>query len=208
MKLSKKTTLIALGSIGIAAAATVGAVAVPDSTRQAKTSDADVVAMLRERSPGIRAAGAETSKVAAVPASVTYPRAQVLSERDPAPVKVAAVAAPPPAVMPAPVAAAPAPAPAAIAPAVVPVAAAPVAALPVAAVASSGPGLAAVLPFIPAVAAIGGGGGGIGTSEIAPAIPEPATWLMMITGFGLLGFALRRRRRLMRSDARTRAVLA
>lgn len=28
----------------------------------------------------------------------------------------------------------------------------------------------------------------------APAVPEPATWLMMIAGFGVLGAALRRRR--------------
>lgn len=206
MKLSKRTSMITLGAIGIAAAATVGAVAVPGETPKATTSDADVVAMLRERSPGVRAAGAETSKFAPVPATATapamLPRAQVLGERDAAPVKMAAVA---PAVLPAPVAAAPAPVaipPAAVAPVAV---AAPIAALPVAAAAaSSGPGLAAVLPFIPAVVAIGGGGGGGGTSDIAPPIPEPGTWLMMITGFGLLGFALRRRRRQERDETRAR----
>jgi hypothetical protein len=30
------------------------------------------------------------------------------------------------------------------------------------------------------------------------AVPEPATWLMMISGFGVLGMALRRRRRQLR----------
>jgi hypothetical protein len=30
-------------------------------------------------------------------------------------------------------------------------------------------------------------------SYLAPAIPEPASWLMLITGFGLTGAAMRRR---------------
>ncbi|TPE65205.1 PEP-CTERM sorting domain-containing protein [Sandaracinobacter neustonicus] len=33
-----------------------------------------------------------------------------------------------------------------------------------------------------------------GTGSTAGAIPEPATWLMLITGFGLVGLAVRRRR--------------
>ena len=37
-------------------------------------------------------------------------------------------------------------------------------------------------------------------SSIATAVPEPATWLMMIVGFGATGFALRRR-----SNSRTLA---
>jgi PEP-CTERM motif len=53
----------------------------------------------------------------------------------------------------------------------------------------------------------GGGGGGGGTPGQTtpqqppsapgdtPAVPEPGTWTMMIAGFGLCGFALRRRRR-------------
>jgi PEP-CTERM motif len=33
-----------------------------------------------------------------------------------------------------------------------------------------------------------------GVSNAAPAVPEPASWALMITGFGLCGIALRRRR--------------
>ena len=33
-----------------------------------------------------------------------------------------------------------------------------------------------------------------GTDIPGPAVPEPATWAMLITGFGLVGFAARRRR--------------
>ena len=33
------------------------------------------------------------------------------------------------------------------------------------------------------------------TVSVAPGIPEPSTWAVMITGFGLAGAALRRRRR-------------
>ncbi len=34
----------------------------------------------------------------------------------------------------------------------------------------------------------------IGTLTVSSAIPEPATWALMITGFGMMGLALRRRR--------------
>lgn len=37
-------------------------------------------------------------------------------------------------------------------------------------------------------------GSGIGFGSV-PAVPEPATWLMMIAGFGMVGAALRRRQR-------------
>ncbi len=48
---------------------------------------------------------------------------------------------------------------------------------------------------------VGPGGGSSGSSPDpggngAGVIPEPATWMMMITGFGLVGYAIRRRRRL------------
>lgn len=44
-----------------------------------------------------------------------------------------------------------------------------------------------------------GGGGDIGTGggpipePVSPAVPEPASWAMLISGFGLIGWALRRR---------------
>lgn len=45
----------------------------------------------------------------------------------------------------------------------------------------------------------GGGGGGFGPGinpgpiPIAPGIPQPDTWVMLVAGFGFLGLALRRR---------------
>lgn len=36
--------------------------------------------------------------------------------------------------------------------------------------------------------------GGQATFEEVPAVPEPSTWAMMLLGFGVIGFALRRRR--------------
>ena len=38
------------------------------------------------------------------------------------------------------------------------------------------------------------GAGSMGGSITIIAVPEPATWLMMLVGFGAVGFALRRRR--------------
>ncbi|OYW44107.1 MAG: hypothetical protein B7Z33_13500 [Sphingomonadales bacterium 12-68-11] len=40
-----------------------------------------------------------------------------------------------------------------------------------------------------------GGTGFAGLPTSAPAVPEPATWAMMLMGFGVIGFALRRQRR-------------
>jgi hypothetical protein len=40
----------------------------------------------------------------------------------------------------------------------------------------------------------GGNNGGGGENPPIPAVPEPASWIMMILGFGLAGFVLRRRR--------------
>lgn len=47
----------------------------------------------------------------------------------------------------------------------------------------------------------GGGGsggselpGGGGISPVPPAVPEPAAWAMMVSGFGLIGLAMRRTR--------------
>lgn len=49
----------------------------------------------------------------------------------------------------------------------------------------------------------GGGGGGLlpGPGE-TPVVPEPATWLLMILGFGALGFRMRQRRVRAFADAR------
>jgi len=38
-------------------------------------------------------------------------------------------------------------------------------------------------------------------SETLAVIPEPATWAMLITGFGLVGFSMRRRRNMVVSVA-------
>ena len=38
------------------------------------------------------------------------------------------------------------------------------------------------------------GGSYAGTATITPAVPEPATWALMLLGFGGIGFAMRRRR--------------
>ena len=43
---------------------------------------------------------------------------------------------------------------------------------------------------------IGGGGGGSGPNVLPPSpppgVPQPASWAMMLTGFGLVGLAMRR----------------
>ena len=46
-------------------------------------------------------------------------------------------------------------------------------------------------------ASVGTRGGGTysGTINVAPPIPEPATWALMLLGFGVAGFAMRHRRR-------------
>ena len=77
---------------------------------------------------------------------------------------------------------------------------------------SAGPAFAAAAPLVligggTVGGATGGGvGGGIGGAGPAPGVvattpavpvapvPEPATWLTMVTGFGMAGWALRRRR--------------
>ena len=40
-----------------------------------------------------------------------------------------------------------------------------------------------------------GSGSGTGLGTPTPAVPEPATWAMMLIGFGATGFAMRRTRR-------------
>ncbi len=43
---------------------------------------------------------------------------------------------------------------------------------------------------------IGSGASTLSISQLAGAVPEPATWAMMILGFGVVGGALRRRRKM------------
>jgi hypothetical protein len=184
--------LVLYVSGGIIAAAS-GALFMDGVTNVRLPGVADLASMLSERSPGKRDKGALSNKkrVAAVaPQQQQKPVKKVLP--------TLAALAPPAAVA---------------APATVPVATAlPVAAAaPLAAAAAPAAGAA----FLPAILPIpgGGGGGGITVTQNPPtgnnpppppppppAVPEPETWLMMITGFGLLGFVLRRRRRQSASD--------
>jgi 2-oxoglutarate dehydrogenase E2 component (dihydrolipoamide succinyltransferase) len=194
MKLNRGVTFLVVAAVGagvVAGASTMS----PDVQAAITGTKPDLLTAMRARSPGERAPGAETSKQKLAMAA---PVAAVLPAASAAPVAAAAPVAVAPAVV-APIAAAPAPVAAVIPPA----AAAAVPAVAVAAPAvlgAAGPGLGAAGLLIPvaAVAAVGGGGGGGGGVTIspqpAPAIPEPATWLMMITGIGFLGAALRRRR--------------
>ena len=202
MKMTGQNKILAVAAISaIAVGIGVGA-SVPTRMTSAPGADPQLASMLNARSPGMRSAAAVSTKAPAVQKvaftpTLAPPSSDVMAERTPV-VKIAS-AAPPVAIL-------PAIAPAVLAP--VP-ATALAAAFPAVAIAtpaaigggSSLIGAAAVLPFIPAV--IGGGGGGGGGIEInlAPAVPEPATWLMMIAGFGVLGFALRRRRRQARGGA-------
>lgn len=51
------------------------------------------------------------------------------------------------------------------------------------------------LPLPPVVSGIGGGGGGGFLPEPGgsiPSVPQPASWAMMVAGFGLVGMALRK----------------
>ncbi|HEY0165111.1 MAG TPA: PEPxxWA-CTERM sorting domain-containing protein [Sphingomicrobium sp.] len=149
----------------------------------------DVLSMLHKRSPEQRPEGALASTKGRV--SAVLPTAVSAA---PAP-KVASVATP--AAKAAPVATYAVPEtpmvlPAAVVPAVA-------SALPLAAAPAAAGGL-----FIPPLVIPGGGGGGGGITTLVtpptpptavPGVPEPATWAMMIIGFGLLGGQLRRRRR-------------
>ena len=197
MKMTGRNKILAVAAISaIAVGIGVGA-SVPTRMTSAPGADPQLASMLNARSPGMRSAAAVSTKAPAVQKvafspTLAPPSSDVMAERTPV-VKIAS-AVPPVAIL-------PAIAPAVLAP--VP-ATALAAAFPAVAIAtpaaigggSSLIGAAAVLPFIPAV--IGGGGIEI---NLAPAVPEPATWLMMIAGFGVLGFALRRRRRQARGGA-------
>jgi hypothetical protein len=163
--------------------------AVPGGPAQIGKAGTDILSMMRARSPGDRAEGAQTTKRPVQMAALSRP---------------ASKAAPMAAVRPPPVAAPPVAmaAPAAVAPIAPAVAGAPVVAA--APIASGGFPAAAGLAILPLIPLIGGDGDdgvspGI-TQPPTPAIPEPATWMMMILGFGILGSVMRRRRKLAQGD--------
>jgi len=183
----------------LTASAVVGGVALtPRGLETVGSARADVMSMLDARSPGARGEGAVTTKgprmaMAAPRTSRVLPISQAPAPRQSAVLPIGA----PPATLP--VAALGTPAPLAAAPLVA--GGAPIFAAAPAVVGGTGLGAAALLP-VPIAAALlapggGGGGGGVTISapDATPAIPEPATWLMMILGFGLLGTWLRHRRR-------------
>ena len=185
-------------AVGVLVGGAYGATLMDGGARLPLPGAASLASLLSDRSPGEREQGALSSKARVKVASVALP------DRKPRP-KVPVAAVLPAAVSP-PVAAL---APVAI-PGALPV---PVATLPL---------TAAAVPagssfFLPPIPFIPGGGGGTTTLVVTPpggsgpppggenppppgpAVPEPATWLMLISGFGMLGFALRRRRRLANS---------
>lgn len=192
MKSFRPSKRVVLGLGGGLAAAASAALFMNGTTNIRIPGASDLAAMLQERSPGARAEGALAKKApmmaAAAPARV--PQKQVLP---------AAVAPP-----------AAAPAAAALTPAPVPISALPAAAVLPAVVPA---GTSSFLPGLLPLPLVFGDGGSSTTTIVnnvpptptppgetppppAPPIPEPGTWLMMISGFGLLGLALRRRRRL------------
>jgi hypothetical protein len=150
----------------------------------------DVLSMLHKRSPEERPEGALVASKGRV--SAVLPTAV---EAAPPP-KVASLApAAKPAVVPHVIPETPMVLPAAVVPAVA-------SALPLA---SAAPAAAGGLFIPPLVIPGGGGGGGITTlvtppgaapPPAVPGVPEPATWAMMIIGFGMVGGLLRRRRRI------------
>lgn len=180
----------------VTASAVVGGVALtPRGLETVGSARADVMSMLGARSPGARVEGAMTTKgprMALARTSRVLPVSQGPAPRQSAVLPISAPAPKLPAVAalgtPAPIAATPL------------LGSAPVFAAAPAAIGGGGLGAAALLP-IPVAAALlvpggGGGGGPISVPDTTPAIPEPATWLMMIMGFGFLGMWLRQRRRM------------
>jgi hypothetical protein len=180
---------IAAIAAGISLVAVGAAVPFTDLPVRAIGGVPDVLSMLHKRSPEQRQEGALASTKGRV--SAVLPTA-VSAAPPPKIASVAAPAAKPAIVNTYAVPETPMVLPAAVVPAVA--SALPLAAAP----AAAGGGL-----FIPPLL-IPGGGGGITTLVTppgsvpptpVPSVPEPATWAMMIIGFGLLGGLLRRRRR-------------
>lgn len=184
VKLSRKAKLGAWGAIA-AGAGIAGGLAVigADPVPILRSAGADLLATLHARSPGDREAGVVTTKHKK-PAVAALPSA--LSERTPAAAPLATPVITVPATVLAP----------AIAPAI-PAVFAPATILPPAVIPASS-GFFIPPPIIPL-----GGCDNCGTNPPpppqppppGPAVPEPATWAMMLTGFWILGAALRRRRR-------------
>jgi hypothetical protein len=198
---SKWRKYSALSGAGLAAAAVGFALVSPVGTGPLGQSGGDLLSLMKSRSPGERTDAATSSKArvsapmaAAAPTPTGRPVSRVLSAAAPAAAAAPVLMAAPPAAI---------AAPAAIAPVAPAMGGAPIlAAVPVAS-AGFPPalGLVGALPLIPAIMDEGPTGGDLVVSP-GPAVPEPATWLMMITGFGILGTVLRRRRRLLASQRR------
>lgn len=200
---SRRLKLIVGGGLAAVVVGVGVGASIPSKTSVAPGQGPQVASLLGARSPGLRGSAAVSTKAPAVRPTAYTPTfaPSVASERSPA-IKTASLG-PVPVMAAAPAAAAPVAVPLAAAPIAVPVAAAAltpaVIGAPIAAGVGGGGGgaligAAAALPIIPALLGGGGGDGGGSSVSIAPAVPEPATWLMMILGFGLLGSALRRRR--------------
>ena len=178
--MSKLARFAVIASVGAMAATSLSASASAGSRKGLS----DPLSMIRSASPGTRTAGALPNKVR--PKKVVVRRAPVhqakVAARRPKPVS---------AVLPTAVEA-----PMSIGASSVPLATAatplPLAAPIVVAATSSSAVPFLALPAVLSVLTIGGGGGG---TSITSAAPEPATWLMMILGFGFLGTTMRSRRR-------------
>ena len=158
----------------------------------------DALAMLRAQSPGQRAPGAQTNKVAAkaLPAVIVPAVAKSNPVLGPMDAGLTSAEVPFSAVLPVAV-------PAGAGPKLAPLAAggasAPAgpmsSAVPVAV--GGGSSQIGILPLLGALAGLGGivavADGG-SSHDVAPATPEPETWMTMISGFAALGLVLRRRR--------------
>ena len=159
-----------------------------------------VAAMLAERSPGERPEGTLASlKPKRQPALHARALPKVQMPAVPAPNTFALLTGTPPA---------PAVVPPAAAPLFNNVTALPPVVVPPAAAVPGSPGAPGGPPIFPAIPPPGGGGGGVVVpppvvpetpaiptpppTQVVPAVPEPASWAMMLFGFAMIGGMLRR----------------